>query len=144
MAKDYTPQFQKLLLELMMHDHGLFSRIQNIYNAENFHKSLRETADFIGEYAAEYSSLPSAQMVEAATGTELQPVQNYDASQEEWFLDEFEKFTRDEEIARAVYKADISGAFKPCEDGGGNGARGKTCYRDGHTWYTDGAHTGLV
>ena len=105
MAKDYTPQFQKLLLELMMHDHGLFSRIQNIYNAENFHKSLRETADFIGEYAAEYSSLPSAQMVEAATGTELQPVQNYDASQEEWFLDEFEKFTRDEEIARAVYKA---------------------------------------
>ena len=31
MAKDYTPEFQKLLLELMIHNHGLFARIQNIY-----------------------------------------------------------------------------------------------------------------
>jgi archaellum biogenesis ATPase FlaH len=105
MAKDYTPEFQKLLLELMIHNHGLFARIQNIYNPQNFHKSLTEAADFIGEYAMEYNSLPSLQMLESATGTELRPVENYDESFENWFLDEFEKFTRKQELSRAVYKA---------------------------------------
>ena len=51
MTNDYTPEFQKLFLELMLHNHALFARVQNIYNAENFDKRLRDTADFIGEYA---------------------------------------------------------------------------------------------
>ena len=115
---DYTPEFQKLLLEMMIHDPGLFARVQNIYDAQNFHKSLKETADFIGEYAMEYNSLPTAQMIEAATGTHLDAVEKYDETFEDWFLDEFEKFTRKEALSRAVLKAaDLveEGTFDPVE-----------------------------
>lgn len=118
MANDYTPEFQKLFLELMLHDHGLFSRIQNIYNPKNFDKSLREAADFMGEYAMEYNGLPSAQVLEAATNTKFQEVENYDDSHSEWFLDEFEQFTRKEELSRAVLaSADMieEGDFDPVE-----------------------------
>ena len=118
MANDYTIEFQKLFLELMVHDHGLFSRVQNIYNPENFDKSLREAADFIGEYAQEYNGLPSIQVLEGATGLQLQPVENYDDTHSEWFLDEFEQFTRKEELSRAVLKAaDMieDGDFNPVE-----------------------------
>ncbi len=118
MANDYTPEFQKLFIELMLHDNGLFSRVQNIYNPLNFDKSLREAADFIGEYALEYNSLPSIQVLEAATDTKFQTVDNYDDSHSEWFLDEFEQFTRKEELSRAVLKtADMieEGNFDPVE-----------------------------
>lgn len=118
MANDYTPEFQKLFLELMIHDHELFARIQNIYKADNFDKSLREAADFIGVYANEYSGLPSVQVVEGATGTVLLPVDNYDDSHSEWFLNEFEQFTRKEELSRAILKsADMieDGNFDPVE-----------------------------
>ena len=118
MANDYTTEFQKLFLELMVHDNGLFSRVQNIYNPENFDKSLREAADFIGEYANEYNGLPSIQVIEAATGQTLQAVENYDDTHAEWFLDEFEQFTRKEELSRAVLKsADMieEGDFDPVE-----------------------------
>ena len=118
MATEYTPEFQKLFIELMLHDHGLFSRIQNIYNPLNFDKSLREAADFIGEYALEYNALPTPQVLEAATDTKFQKVDNYDDSHSEWFLDEFEQFTRKEELSRAVLKtADMieEGNFDPVE-----------------------------
>jgi archaellum biogenesis ATPase FlaH len=115
---DYTPEFQKLLLELMIHDPALFARVQNIYDAQNFHKSLRETAEFLGAYALEYNTLPTAQVVEATTGIDLDGVQNYDDTFEDWFLDEFEKFTRKEALSRAVLKAaDLveEGTFDPVE-----------------------------
>ena len=118
MANDYTPEFQKLFLELMLHDHELFSRIQNIYNAENFDKSLRETAAFMGEYANEYNGLPSIQLLEGAVGTKLLPVENYDDTHAEWFLNEFEQFTRKEELSRAILaSADMieDGNFDPVE-----------------------------
>lgn len=118
MANDYTPEFQKLFLELMLHDHGLFSRVQNIYNPLNFDKSLRESADFIGEYANEYNGLPSIQVLEAATNTKFQIVDNYDDTHSEWFLDEFEQFTRKEELSRAILEsADMiaEGDFDPVE-----------------------------
>ncbi|GAH45648.1 unnamed protein product, partial [marine sediment metagenome] len=118
MANDYTPEFQKLFLELMLHDHGLFSRVQNIYDPQNFDKSLREAADFIGEYANEYNGLPSVQVLEAATDTKFQVVDNYDDSHAEWFLDEFEQFTRKEALSRAILaSADMieEGDFDPVE-----------------------------
>jgi len=118
MANDYTPEFQKLFLELMLHDHGLFSRVQNIYDPQNFDKSLREAADFVGEYANEYNGLPSIQVLEAATHTKFQTVDNYDDSHAEWFLDEFEQFTRKEALSRAVLaSADMieEGDFDPVE-----------------------------
>ena len=118
MANEYNAEFQKLFLEMMLHEPDLFARVQNIYNPKNFHASLTETAEFIDEYAKEYSALPSLQVLKGATGHELQPVTNYDDSHEQWFLNEFEQFTRKEELSRAIYlSADMleAGDFDPVE-----------------------------
>ena len=72
MASEYNPEVQKLFLEIMMHEPEMFARVQNIYDAENFHKSIKEAADFIYEYSMEYNTLPSAQIVEAKTDTKIE------------------------------------------------------------------------
>jgi archaellum biogenesis ATPase FlaH len=102
---DYNAAFQKLFLEMMLHEPELYARVQNIYNPQNFDKSLKATADFMYEYANDYSSLPSLQVLEGATGSQLQPVTNYDDASGDWFLTEFEKFTRKQELSRAILAA---------------------------------------
>ena len=118
MAKEYTPELQKLFLELMMHNPELFSRVQNIFNHENFDRSLKSTADFLNGYAMKYNSLPTLEMIKAETGTDLHEVINYDETHDEWFLDEFESFTRQQELSRAIVKASdmlADGDFNPVE-----------------------------
>ena len=52
MQTEYTIDIQKLFLEMMLNDAESFVRIQNIFNAQNFDKSLRETAKFIESHTA--------------------------------------------------------------------------------------------
>jgi archaellum biogenesis ATPase FlaH len=117
MIKEYSTDLQKLFLEMMMSDAQNFVRVQNIYNPENFDRSLRETAKFINEYSDKYKSLPSAEQVRATTGTELKL--DHDMSQHnEWFTNEFEQFTKRQELERAILKsADLleKGDFDPVE-----------------------------
>ena len=40
MSKEYTADLQKLFLEMMLHDAQNFVRVQNIYNVDNFDRSL--------------------------------------------------------------------------------------------------------
>ena len=47
MIKDYTVEVQKLFLEMMMQDASSYVRVQNIYNPENFDRTLRPAAQFI-------------------------------------------------------------------------------------------------
>ena len=49
MTKDYTADLQKLFLEMMLHDAQNFVRVQNIYNVDNFDRSLYDTAVFVKE-----------------------------------------------------------------------------------------------
>lgn len=105
MAADYNTDIQQLFLEIMMHEPEMFARVQNIYDGKNFHKSLRQAADFIYTYSMEYNSLPSPELLEANTQTKLEAVPNYDESHGEWFLDEFEKFTRQTALNRAIVEA---------------------------------------
>ena len=117
MTKEYTTELQKLFLEMMMTDAQNFVRIQNIYNPENFDRSLRDTAKFISEYSNEYKTLPTADQVRATTGVELRTVPElHDHS--EWFMTEFEGFTRRQELERAILKsADLleKGDYDPVE-----------------------------
>ena len=117
MLKDYGLDVQKLFLEMMLQDAESYVRVQNIYNPENFDRSLRETAKFINEYSDKYKSLPSAEQVRATTGTELKL--DHDMSQHnEWFTNEFEQFTKRQELERAILKsADLleKGDFDPVE-----------------------------
>ena len=114
---EYSTDLQKLFLEMMLVDAQNYVRVQNIYNSENFDRSLRETAKFINEYSDKYKSLPSPEQIRATTGTELKI--DHDMSQHnDWFITEFEQFTKRQELERAILKsADLleKGDYGPVE-----------------------------
>ena len=118
MTKEYTPDLQKLFLEMMMNDAQNYVRIQNIYNTENFDRSLKDAAEFIKTHSDEHGALPTYEQVQAVTGVELKPVPDITESHNDWFLAEFEGFTKRQELERAILKAaDLleKGTYDPVE-----------------------------
>ena len=59
---------------MMMNDAQNYVRIQNIYNVQNFDRSLQETAKFIKEHSDKHNTLPTYEQVKAVTGVELKSV----------------------------------------------------------------------
>ena len=118
MLKDYGLDVQKLFLEMMLHDAESFVRVQNIYNPENFDRSLRATAEFIAKHSDDYKTLPTREQIKAATGTTLADIPDLNEGHNEWFMSEFEAFTRRQELERAILKsADLleKGEYDPVE-----------------------------
>ena len=118
MAKTYDAGIQKFFLEMMLSDPQSFVRVQNIYNAENFDRSLRAAAEFIKDHSAKYNAMPTFEQISAATRTELQKVPGVGEEHTQWFMDEFESFTKQKELERAILKAaDMleKGDFDPVE-----------------------------
>lgn len=105
MSKDYSPDLQKLFLEMMMSDAQMFVRVGNIYNPKNFDRGLQDTAQFLQEYADKHKSLPTRDQVKATSGVELKEVGEIDEGQYDWFMEEFEGFSRKGELERAILKA---------------------------------------
>jgi RecA/RadA recombinase len=118
MTKDYNADIQKLFLEMMMEDASTYVRVQNIFNAENFDRSLRATAEFIKTHSDDHRTLPTRDQIKAVTGVELRPVPDLDKGHYDWFLEEFESFCRRQELERAILKAaDLieNGDYDPVE-----------------------------
>jgi archaellum biogenesis ATPase FlaH len=118
MSKEYTPDLQKLFLEMMLHDAQNFVRVQNIYNVDNFDRSLHDTAVFIKQHSDDHGALPTHEQIRAVTGVELKPVPEITESHNDWFLAEFEGFTKRQELERAILKsADLleKGEYEPVE-----------------------------
>ena len=118
MTKDYNADIQKLFLEMMMEDASTYVRVQNIFNSENFDRSLRATAEFIKTHSDDHRTLPTRDQIQAVTGVELRPVPNLDKGHYDWFLEEFESFCRRQELERAILKAaDLieQGEYDPVE-----------------------------
>ena len=105
MSNNYSIDIQKLFLEMMFQNVETFVRVQNIYNPNNFDKSLRGVANFIQEHADSYKSMPTREQIKATTGIDLQELKNLEKSHYEWFLEEFESFSRKQELERAILKA---------------------------------------
>jgi replicative DNA helicase len=101
----YSADLQKLFLEIMLADAQSFVRVQNIYDPVNFDKSLRAAANFLQEYSKDYNSLPSIEQIKASSGVNLQKLDAVDESMVDWFMDEFESFTRHETLLRVILKA---------------------------------------
>jgi archaellum biogenesis ATPase FlaH len=117
-TKDYSIDLQKLFLEIMISDAQCFVRVQNIFDSINFDRSLRSAADFISEYSNKYNDLPTPAQVKAETGSPLEKVDGLDSTMTDWFLDEFESFTRHETLKRVVLEsADLieKGEYDPIE-----------------------------
>ena len=118
MIKNYTIDIQRFFLEMMLEDAQGYVRVQNIYNPENFDKSLRPVAAFIKEHGDKYKTLPDRAQIAATTGIKLQPVPELNEGHFEWFMNEFESFTRRQELERAILKsADLleKGDYDPVE-----------------------------
>ena len=118
MTKDYNADIQKLFLEMMLQDAETYVRVQNIYNPENFDRSLRTTAEFIKKHSDDHKTLPTRDQIKATTGVELRPVPDMIEGHYNWFLEEFEGFSRRNELERAILKAaDLleKGEYDPVE-----------------------------
>ena len=118
MLKDYGLEVQKLFLEMMLEDATAYVRVANIYKSENFDKSLRPAAEFIKEHSDKHKTMPDRLQISATTGIKLQPVPDLNDGHFDWFMGEFESFTKRQEIERAVLKAaDLleAGDFDPIE-----------------------------
>ncbi len=118
MLKEYGLDVQRLFLEMMLEDASSYVRIQNIYNPENFDRSLRKAAEFIKEHSDKYKTLPERTQLAAACGVSLQPVPDLNQGHYDWFMQEFEAFTKRQELERAILKAaDLleKGEFDPVE-----------------------------
>ena len=98
---NYNYDIQKLYLEMFMSDAETFVRCQNIFDPLNFDQRLQDIASFITKYVDEYKVMPEATIVNASTGSDLNPVQlpkeNYD-----WLMNEFENFSRHKGLERAI------------------------------------------
>lgn len=118
MLKDYNTNVQRLFLEMMLEDAQSYIRVQNIYNPENFDRSLRPAAEFVKQHCDQHKTMPDRAQITAATGINLQPIPDLNEGHFDWFLEEFEGFTRRQELERAILKsADLleKGNYDPVE-----------------------------
>ena len=117
--KEYTVEMQKLFLRMMITNADLYIRVMNIMNSENFDKSLRPVAELFKEHSTKFNVLPDTTQIKAITGQDIEMIPDpliqghYD-----WFFEEFESFTKRQELERAILKsADLleKGDFSPVE-----------------------------
>ena len=68
MNKEYTRELQQLFLEMMLQDATSYVRVQNIYNPENFDRSLRAVAEFLKKHSEDHKTLPTYEQIKDTTG----------------------------------------------------------------------------
>ena len=102
MIKDYGYDVQKLYLEMMLADAEVFVRCQGIFDHTLFDRKLQDAAEFLNEYAKQYSVLPDYDMVNASCRLDLKKPDDLKDGHLEWLMDEFESFTRHKAIERAI------------------------------------------
>lgn len=106
MLKEFNTEVQILFLRMMVTNSDLYTRVMNIMNPQNFDRSTRPVAEFMVEHAQKYSILPDPVQIKAATGQEIERIADMDsAGHVEFFLVEFENFTKKQELERAILKA---------------------------------------
>jgi KaiC/GvpD/RAD55 family RecA-like ATPase len=118
LIKDYNTDVQALFLRMMVTNAELYTRVMNIMNAENFDRKLRPVAEFIIEHSNKYNILPDPVQIQATTGQAIEVVPDLTEGHNDWFLEEFESFTKRQELERAIMKAaDLleKGEFDPVE-----------------------------
>lgn len=103
---------------MMLQDAQSFIRVQNIFNPENFDKSIRPAAEFVQKHCNDFKTMPTFDQISASTGIKLSAVPDLNEGHFDWLLEEFEAFTRRQELERAILKsADLleKGNFDPVE-----------------------------
>jgi replicative DNA helicase len=116
---EYNHDMQVLFLRMMITMPELYTRVMNIVNPLNFNRTLRPAVEFIVHHAQEYSILPEPVQIKAVCDIDLETIPEMNnEGHVEFFLAEFEKFTKRQELERAILKAaDLleKGEFDPVE-----------------------------
>ena len=118
MINDYNIDVQKLFLQMMVTNAELYTRVMNIMNSANFDRRLRPVAEFIMEHTKKYNVMPDPIQIKATTEIAIETIPELDDGHYDWFLEEFESFTKRQELERAILKsADLleKGEYGPVE-----------------------------
>ena len=116
---DYGYDIQKVYLEMFMTDAESFVRCQGVFEPEAFDRRLIEPAKFIKGYVDEHSALPTFDMVNAATQSDLKHPGDLMENHYDWLLQDFETFSKHKALESAILKsADLleKGEYGACED----------------------------
>ena len=116
---DYGYDIQKVYLEMFMTDAESFVRCQGVFDPQTFDRRLQEPAKFVKEYVEEHNALPTFDMVNAATESNLKDPGALQENHYDWLLAEFETFSRHKALESAILKsADLleKGEYGPVED----------------------------
>jgi KaiC/GvpD/RAD55 family RecA-like ATPase len=90
---------------MMITEPELYTRVMNIMNPKNFDRTVRPVAEFIVEHAQKYHVLPEPTQIKAITNCSIEPIEEMAEGHTEFFLQEFENFTKRQELERAILTA---------------------------------------
>jgi len=116
---DYGYDIQKVYLEMMMRNPEVFARCQGVFNPDAFDARLKPAAQFMMSYMTDHNSMPTFDMVKAASKVELKDPGVLKDEHYDWLLLEFETFSRHKALEAAILKgADLleKGEYGPVED----------------------------
>src|SRR6056300_861242 len=116
---DYGYDIQKVYLEMFMTDAESFVRCQGVFDPGTFDRRLAEPAKFIKDYVEEHNALPTFDMVNAATKSDLKDPGQLQENHYDWLLQDFETFSKHKALESAILKsADLleKGQYGACED----------------------------
>jgi replicative DNA helicase len=118
LINDFNIDVQTLFLRMMVTNAELYTRVMNIMNAEHFDRRLRPVAEFIIEHTKKYNVMPEPIQIKATTDVSVDRLDELDEGHYDWFLEEFESFTKRQALERAILKsADLleKGEYEPVE-----------------------------
>jgi len=116
---DYGYDIQKVYLEMMMTDAESFVRCQAVFDPISFDRRLQPQATFLNDYVTEHNALPTFDMINAATDSNLKHPGELMENHYNWLLQEFETFSKHKALEAAILKsADLleTGDYGACED----------------------------
>tara|TARA_R110000868_G_scaffold400357_1_gene674676 strand:+ start:335 stop:1771 length:1437 start_codon:yes stop_codon:yes gene_type:complete len=116
---DYGYDIQRVYLEMFMTDAASFVRCQGVFDPETFDRRLIEPAKFLKSYVEDHNALPTFDMVNAATKSDLKDPGQLQENHYDWLLTEFETFSRHKALESAILKsADLmeKGEYGACEE----------------------------
>ena len=116
---DYGYDIQKVYLEMFLTDAQSFVRCQGVFDPDAFDRRLVDPAKFIKQYVDEHNALPTFDMINAATQSDLKHPGELAENHYDWLLAEFETFSRHKALEAAILKsADLleNGEYGPVEE----------------------------
>ena len=116
---DYGYDIQKVYLEMMLTDAETFVRCQAVFDDVAFDRRLQPAAKFINDYVVEHNAMPTFDIVNAATDSNLKHPGDLAENHYDWLLMEFETFSKHKALEAAILKsADLleKGEYGPVED----------------------------